>query len=236
MKYTFDSVVRYSETDENGRLSLGALINLFQDTSTMHSESVQAGVRALTPLGQTWILASWQIEMGEMPSLGDEIRCSTWGYRFKDFYGYRNFTLESGGKTAAWANSVWVLFDMNQQRPIRIPEDMVQRFGTEEPYPMEYGSRKMRPLKDGEGQEPFTVGVTHLDTNHHVNNGQYIQFAMNYLPEDFRIRTMRAEYKNQAKLGDEICPLVKQSPEGLFVSLNDQEGKPFALVSFEGAY
>ena len=40
----------------------------------------------------------------------------------------------------------------------------------------------------------------HLDTNHHVNNCQYICMAEDFLPEDFKVYQMRAEYKMQAKL------------------------------------
>ena len=48
----------------------------------------------------------------------------------------------------------------------------------------------------------------HIDTNHHVNNGQYVQMAMELLPDDFRISQMRAEYKKAALLGDMVVPYI----------------------------
>ena len=44
MKYTFSSKVRYSEVDENGELSLGSLVNYFQDVSTFQSEHLGLGI------------------------------------------------------------------------------------------------------------------------------------------------------------------------------------------------
>ena len=36
--YTFDSRVRYSETGEEGLLSLPAIVDYFQEVSSIHSE------------------------------------------------------------------------------------------------------------------------------------------------------------------------------------------------------
>ena len=38
--YTFDSRIRYSETDETGALSLLGVINYMQDCSTFQSEDI----------------------------------------------------------------------------------------------------------------------------------------------------------------------------------------------------
>lgn len=44
MKYSFDSCVRFSEVGEDQKLTLGSVINYFQDCSTFQSESLGAGV------------------------------------------------------------------------------------------------------------------------------------------------------------------------------------------------
>ena len=41
--YTFDSRIRYSETDYAGKLSMASLINYFQDASTFQSEDIGMG-------------------------------------------------------------------------------------------------------------------------------------------------------------------------------------------------
>ena len=42
--YTFDSRVRYSETDENGNLSLESLIDYMQDCTNFQSEDLGVGL------------------------------------------------------------------------------------------------------------------------------------------------------------------------------------------------
>ncbi len=235
MGYTYTQTVRYSETDETGHLSLGALIDLFQDTATMHSESIGYGVKYLKEHGLAWILASWQIEIGQMPEMGMQVHSTTWAYDFKGFYGLRNCILTDGaGRTLAWSNSVWILFDMNAQRPVRIDEEMLNRFGTEAPFEMEYASRKLPQVKEGIQEPHFLINQAHLDTNHHVNNVQYVRFAQSYLPDHYQIRSMRVEYRGQAHLGDEICPLVHEDDGRVAVGLNGTDGKAYATVIFDG--
>ena len=67
------------------------------------------------------------------------------------------------------------------------------RRGLEEKLDMEYAPRKIRMPKDYKEFPSFQVKVHHLDTNHHVNNGQYVLMAQEYIPADFAVKQMRAE-------------------------------------------
>ena len=74
-----------------------------------------------------------------------------------------------------------------------------------------------------------------LDTNHPVNNCQYIRMGADYLPEGFEIRQMRAEYKKQALLGDVFYPAVKLEMRKVTVALSTENGEPYAIVEFMSA-
>ena len=80
--------------------------------------------------------------------------------------------------------------------------------------------------------DAFTIHRGHLDSNHHVNNGQYIQMAMDYLPAGFKLRETRVEYKEQSFLGDVIRPLVVKTQDGITVSLRKEDDIPCAVVQF----
>ena len=74
------------------------------------------------------------------------------------------------------------------------------------------------------------VARHHIDTNHHVNNAQYVEIAREVLPERMRIRELRAEYKKAALLGDVIIPRMSCADDVYTVALCDGEGAPYALV------
>lgn len=106
--YTFDSRVRYSETDEEGNLSVVGIMNYLQDCSTFQSEDLKLGISYLNEEKRAWWLSGWQIEILRQPHFGERIRISTWPYGFKGIYGYRNFTIEDEmGNPLVRADSTW---------------------------------------------------------------------------------------------------------------------------------
>lgn len=54
--------------------------------------------------------------------------------------------------------------------------------------------------------------------------------AREYVPEQFPIRQMRAEYKRSAVLGDMIYPVVEEEEGRYCVALCDDLGRPYAVV------
>ena len=153
--------------------------------------------------------------------------------------GLRNFTMETeGGERLAYANTFWTYIDAENGLPVRLEAKDTDAYRgkdgkMESKLDMEYAPRKIVLPEDYEQQDSFAVQKHHLDTNHHVNNCQYICMAEDFLPTDFEIYQMRAEYKMQAKLGDAICPKVKTEAEKIVVSLDDREGNPYAIVEFQ---
>ncbi|MBO5485788.1 MAG: acyl-[acyl-carrier-protein] thioesterase [Eubacterium sp.] len=233
--YTFDARIRYSETDSEGKLTLASLLNYFQDASTFHSEDLGVGVAYNQERKLAWVLSSWQIVVERFPRLAEKVIVGTFPTEFKAFMGTRNFFMqEENGEYLAKANSVWTLLSTETGKPALPTETMLERYVLSEKLPMDYASRKVTIPEGGENQEEIIVKKHHLDTNHHVNNGQYVSIAMEYLPENFEIRQMRAEYKKQAYLDDVFHPYVVETDGGYVIALLDEKGKPYVSIEFLG--
>lgn len=233
MSYTFPSRVRYSEIGENEKLTLQGIINYFQDCTTFHSEDVGLGMHMLQAKKRSWVLSSWQIVVERYPALGEEIEVVTWPYGFKGFLGSRNFLLKTrDGERLAYANTLWAFMDMEKGRPAVVTKDCIEGYELEPPLEMNYASRKIFLSRDSVTMESFPVRNYHLDTNHHVNNGQYVQMAREFIPTDYEVHQMRAEYKIQAVLGDIITPKVHQQGQTYTVALCTEQGEPYAVVEF----
>ena len=104
----------------------------------------------------------------------------------------------------------------------------------EEKLEMEYAPRKIALPGVCREEEAFVVMKQHLDSNHHVNNCQYVRMAEDYLPKGFVVSQMRAEYKQQARLYHRICPQVAAEEQKVTVLLNDENGAAYAVVEFLG--
>ena len=161
---------------------------------------------------------------------------ATWPYDFKGFMGMRNFTMKTAeGESLAYANTFWTHLNTETGIPAKLTEEDVAGYESEEKLVMDYAPRKIRLPKECVIGEAFAVQKHHLDTNHHVNNCQYVRMAEDYLPEGFRVRQMRAEYKKQARLGDVIFPEVCIEDGRVTVLLNTEQQDTYAVVEFTSA-
>lgn len=231
--YTFESRVRYSETDCEGKLTMASLINYFQDCSTFQSEDLGLGLEYLKQKHLVWVLSSWQIVVDRYPKMGERVTIGTLPYEIKGFLGYRNFFMkEESGAYIARANSLWSLLNTETGRPAAVLEEMLKGYQLSEKLDMDYAPRRIAIPGEGIVKEALVVKKHHLDTNHHVNNQQFIDMAMDYLPDDFRVGQVRAEYKKQAFLNDVLTPRVTETDRSVVIVLADGEGKPYVTAEF----
>ncbi|MDR2546030.1 MAG: acyl-[acyl-carrier-protein] thioesterase [Lachnospiraceae bacterium] len=258
--YTYDSRVRYSELGQDGKLSLFSLLNYFQDCSTFHSEDIGLGIDYLMSKGLVWVMSAWQIVVDRYPALGEELVIGTMPYEFRSVIGYRNFVLKTkAGEQLACANAIYTLLDVEKGRPAKPTPEMLTGYVLEERLPMDYAPRKISiPEESHEGTPkggivlpPIEVIRHHLDTNNHVNNGQYINLALDFLHEKLlsgsSIRQLRAEYRKAAVLGDIMYPRMVtfaennesddkaneiESTDFTIISLQDEQGNPYCVTEF----
>lgn len=233
--YSFDSRIRYSEVDFHKKLTLTGIINYFQDCSTFQSEDLGVGLDFLASRQRAWLLNSWQIIINRTPDLGEKVTIGTWAYDFKGFYASRNFIMKDAkGEVCAVANSLWIYVNTETGHPVRIEEEAAAPYGNEPKYPMEYAPRKVPVPEILLEHPPIDVVSANIDTNNHVNNGQYILMAEEYLPEGFEVAELRVEYRNAAYLGDRIYPKTAFENGQYTVVLEDENQKIYAILAFTG--
>ena len=235
--YSYKSRIRYSELDETGHLRLESLLDYFQDCSTFHSEDIGLGVDYLKEQHLVWVLSSWQIVVERYPKLGETVEVGTAPYEFKGFIGFRNFCMkDEDGNYLAYANTLWSLLDTETSKPAKPSEDMLKGYVLEPKLDMEYAPRRIQIPESGKEGEPVQIRTHHLDTNHHVNNGQFVRIAMDSLGRSCRVSQLRAEYKKQVMLGDILVPYIAGTEDNrCVVALKDAEGAVCCIVELQEA-
>ena len=86
-----------------------------------------------------------------------------------------------------------------------MPED-VAAYGNEEALDLGKAPRKILIPEEYEEGIPVTIATHHLDTNHHVNNAQYVDIAREAVPCTKMVKGIRADYKKAAVLGEILVP------------------------------
>ena len=241
--YSYTTRVRYSEITESRVASLLSIINYFQDCCTFEAEDRGVGIDWLNDHKTAWMLTSWQIKIDRRPKYCENIKVTTWACGFRFFLGKRNFTIENAetGELLVYAYSEWAYVNTEKGLPEKnVPEEEFEAYGMADPLDKEFEKGKIKIPEDAEliQCEPITVTDQYIDTNHHVNNGQYISIAMTALPEDIFIRSddlkgLRAEYKLQSVKGDILYPYrAEEAGDGAVVILKDEDDKVRLIAEF----
>ncbi len=233
--YSFDSRIRYSEVDQNCILTLDKLIDYFQDCTNFHSESVGLGVRETAAAKRCWMILTWFIEIDRLPKLAEDVTIVTAPYSFKSCRGGRSFGMkDKDGNWLAKADSQWVYMDIEKGGFATIEPTMGDQYGgVDEKIAVNMDTKRIRIPDDCEVREEIRVQREHLDSNHHVNNGQYVRMAMAQLPENIEIASVKVEYKKQALLGDLIICKTKADNGKYLVALCAEDDKPYAVVEIQ---
>ena len=242
--YKFTSRVRYSELAPDKKLSLISIINYFQDCCTFEAEDTGVGLKWLNQHRTSWMLTNWQIHILRRPEYCEDIEIITWASGFKFFVGRRSFLIRTlSGDPLVYALSDWAYVNIDKGLPDQnVPEEELEAYGLDHPIEKRFSEfgisedEKAKILRgkidisflhdssDDSISRPRSIIVSgeHLDTNNHVNNAQYVNFAASVLPADYRTGIFRAEYKMQSKLGDKLYPIVKPTDNGYITVLTDE--------------
>ena len=233
--YQLNSKVRYSETNTKSELTYHALLNYLQDSSTLHSEELGESGKELFEKNMAWVLSFWQVCIEELPKTSEDICVKTWPYSTKGLFGLRNFCVENEkGDKIVKVNSIWVLIDPRTGRPIRISDEVSSHYPDEPKLEMDYCDRKVTVPAEYEEKDSIVVPKYFIDTNNHVNNAKYVMLAEQYLPEDFKVKEIRVEYKIAAVLGDMMIPRVTINEDEVTVVFVTSAGQLYAAIQFLG--
>ncbi len=233
--YSYNDRVSYSRIDKDGLLGVSNVVDAMQDCCLFHSEDVGRSVIALREKSRAWLVSSWHIVLKRRPKMGEKFVVHTWPYRFKGIFGCRNFLMETPDKEVlAFADSQWFYFDSSTGRPAKIDKEEIEAYPVSPAYHMEYSPRKVQFPEDLVLREKIAVCQNYLDTNHHVNNGQYIRLAVNVLPVDYEVSELRAEFRLAAKMGDTLYIYSGEENGFYYVVFTDQEKTPYFACEFTG--
>lgn len=214
--YEFNTRTRYSEYDENGRMRLSALLNYLQNTSSYHSFDSGMSVEYYRQLHRAWLINYWDISILSMPADSEYITMGTSPHDIRGLFAYRNFWLKDtqNGNYLLKADSVWFEINTDTMLPVKPTDADILPFGDQENVlGIKIASRKVR----FDSTDVFThiadipAHRSMLDTNHHVNNINYICIAFEAMADCGFIDSeafpshIRIEYKHAATIGDTLC-------------------------------
>jgi medium-chain acyl-[acyl-carrier-protein] hydrolase len=197
------------DVGNNNKATNKAMLKYLENIACRHSDEVGYGINTIEQTKVVWILLDWKFKVIERPIYGQTIKVKTWSRKMEKCYAYRDFEIyDEYEKLLGIATTKWVILDAEIRKIQRIPEELSSK------YNQELGKRvfedeieKMNEPETEQDSIELKIRRTDIDINNHVNNLNYLDFALEVLPEEIynqELKNIRITYKHQIEPGETI--------------------------------
>ena len=234
--YEYKTRIRFNDINENNELSDKGLLNILAEAAGVHSQEVGYGLNNVKETNCTWMILYWKVKIIKRPKWKTELKIKTWPSEFNRVLTWREFEVYDKEEKIAVASTQWVAIDLRDANIIKITDEMINKYGLVESkaFDKKLNGRIKEP-EDMKKTYEYTTTRRDIDTNDHVNNVIYLEFAYNALPKDISINFDNIEiyYKKQIKIGETIKCFYKQEENNHIIAIKSQDQKTLhAILKF----
>lgn len=213
-KFQAQYQVDFQSLNPDLTITFPRLMSYVQETSTRHTQSTRYPMAWYAENMIGWLITNWSIRVTDYPKLGELITIKTYPIGFKGAVGERGFeVLSADGSPLLAAYSSWIYTDLVKMKLMRPPADILEDYGEHFPAPTDK-NMDFLPVNLGgspyelAGKREFLATRRDTDTNYHVNNVKYFEWAFDDIPDDLydanAAKQVKAVYRRECKAGDSV--------------------------------
>lgn len=212
--------VRYHELDSHGLIRPVTLLNCVQDAGGLHAAQLGISIRDLKPRGLTWVLSRIHLVVDRYLRAEDVINVCTWPSTRKGLFLCREFEMrDKSGALFSRATTSWAVLNFTSRRPVR-PQECLPEFPLTARRALDDDFASLPHFPDTPDDTfreiPFLVRRSDQDSNHHVNNTVYTDWALEAVLDDVaacHLQSLEVSFRAEALYGDSILSqcVVKRS-------------------------
>ncbi len=202
--------LRYFEMNKFQEASPTTMLTLLEETAADHCHAIGNSLFDLLNRNIGWVLVSGTMQIDRYPKYKENIKIRTWLSEFTTIKGIReNIIYDEKNHIIGRSKGMWLYFDIQKRRPVPIDKVFIDKWGIDKEQSMEYNlKQKISPIEISENHLEYKVNNFDIDSNQHVNNIRYLQWAMDTMPQHFldmyTLSGIDGSFLSEAKYGDII--------------------------------
>jgi len=208
--------LRYFEMNKFGEAMPTSILTLLEEAAAEHCFSIDYSLYDLQKQNIGWVLLSGLLVMDRYPVYKEKITIRTWLSSYSAVKGFReNIIYDEQHRIIGRSKGLWVFFDINKRRPVRIYDDILNKwsFNNEECVIHDI-TEKIEPIEFASFVKEFKICHFDEDTNHHVNNIKYFQWMLESVPEEiinnYYLYSIDGRFIAEAQYGDTITSFTER--------------------------
>lgn len=235
------SRIQFLDVDEFNHLSKKGLLRILGEVAGLHSDLAGYGLNQIPTTHLTWMILDWKLKTFSAPSWNTILTIKTWPRNFTRVSSQRDFEVYgANNELVALASSRWVLIDSIKGSIAKITPEMISAYGNgfeKSVFDTEVNDKEHEP-EHSDFVYDYIIRKRDLDTNHHVNNLYYLDYAYDALPQECYnkdFNNIEIIYKKQIKCNALIKCFYHYDPEKkqhIIIIKNDDLSITHSIVKF----
>lgn len=174
-----------------------SICRYLQEAASNHATKLGVSGEALVAAGQMWVLSQLSVRLSEYPKWHDFLSIKTWPTkRTTPLRAHRDFAIyDDTSREIGRASSMWLLLDKESKRPQKI-HSFLNEFTSDghSPDTLEALDKELFDKQNSQiTTRTLKVRASDIDYNFHVNNVCYLEWALEALPPEVRLRNFMCE-------------------------------------------
>jgi acyl-ACP thioesterase len=208
--------LRYFEMDKTGIVSPTTILTLIEETAADHCYSIDASLFDLEKQQIGWVLLGGYMQMERYPNYKEKINIRTWLSEYSLVKGFReNIIYDEHENIIGRAKGIWLFFDIKKRKPVQIFDYIKQKWNfCKEVCIVQDITKKIEELITGTYKQEYNVNRFDTDSNKHVNNIRYLQWALESVPDEiisnYFLHRLDGRFIGEAQYGDKILSIANE--------------------------
>ena len=213
--------LRYFEMDQNGEASSTTILTLLEEAAAEHCLAMKKSLFDLFNQNIGWVLLSGYMQMDRYPLYKENITIKTWISKYSNIKGIReNLIYDEQGIIIGRAKGLWLFFDIKRRMPVRIFDDIKEKWSFFPEESIQYDiSKKIEAIDSARYKKSFLVHRYDMDSNKHVNNLRYLQWLIETIPNEivdkYFLHSIDGRFVGEAQYGHTVESLTDNGTDTL---------------------
>ncbi len=229
--------IKSYEVSANTEIKPYSILHFLEDVAYHNAKEIGVGYEDTVAKHQGFFLIKYHLKFNLMPKMSDIIKAKTWIVKAKSIQCRREFELSDiNNNIIGVASSLWLLVDLNTKKILNPYKELTYP-DCEENYAFDTTFPKIPIINKVDFESEINITFDDIDLNSHVNNANYLKFALNTLPADFLKNNSVCEinilYKKETILGETIisqAQLLKEKNATLHILKNKATGEELTTL------
>lgn len=236
LRFEKEYEVNYYNVDAKERLKLTSIADFLCDIGMRQSDSLDMTIDKMMALNMAWIFYKYDIEVIRYPLLGEKIKVITEAIGMKKFYGYRIYEIrDEKDNLVIKGKGTFMMLNLEKRRAMRVPTMMNEIFKCGE---NTFEITSLNKNIECDLSQSFKVRYSDIDTNYHVNNTRYMEWALETVPRDiiseYTMNHIEVNFLREVTYGHTInanAKILSKDDDTIIIyhKITDEEGKALAL-------